>query len=77
MGNTAEKQYIEVLQSGIEKRYVIRLPVVGPYGVGKTCLARRLIQKKISDVSSTNGIDIMTQKCKVRLADKAWIFSKG
>ncbi|XP_052067016.1 uncharacterized protein LOC127706426 isoform X2 [Mytilus californianus] len=76
MGKAAEKQYREVLQSGVENRYMIRLPVVGPFGVGKTCLTRKLLRKKISDVTSTNGIDIMTQKCKVCLTDDTWIFSQ-
>ncbi|XP_071121311.1 uncharacterized protein [Mytilus edulis] len=75
MGKEAESQYREVLQTGVEKRHVIRLPIVGPYGVGKTCLTRRLLRKEISDVASTNGIEIMTQKCKVCLTDDTWIFS--
>lgn len=77
MGKEAESQYREVLQMGVEKRHVIRLPIVGPYGVGKTCLTRRLLRKEISDVASTNGIEIMTQKCKVCLTDDTWIFSNG
>ncbi|CAC5381163.1 RHOB [Mytilus coruscus] len=74
--DAAEKQYREVLQSGVENRYMIRLPVVGPSGVGKTCLTRKLLRKQISDVTSTNGIEIMTQKCKVCLTDDTWIFSE-
>lgn len=77
MGKETESQYREVLQTGVEKRYVIRLPVVGPFCVGKTCLTRRLLRKEISDVTSTNGIEIMTQKCKVCLTDDTWIFSHG
>ncbi|CAG2223090.1 unnamed protein product [Mytilus edulis] len=38
MGKEAEKQYRDILQSGVEKRYVIRLPIVGPFGVGKLVL---------------------------------------
>ncbi|XP_063411013.1 uncharacterized protein LOC134693963 [Mytilus trossulus] len=76
MGKAAEEQYREILQSGVENRYMIRLPVVGPFGVGKTCLTRKLLRKQISDVTSTNGIDIMTQKCKVCLTDDTWIFSQ-
>lgn len=78
MGKESEKQYRKVLQSdGVEKRYVIRLPVVGPFGVGKTCLTRRLLKTELSNVSSTNGIDIMIRKCKVRVKDGTWIFSNG
>ncbi|CAG2236534.1 unnamed protein product [Mytilus edulis] len=76
MGKAAEEQYREILQSGVENRYMIRLPVVGPFGVGKTCLTRKLLRKQIADVTSTNGIDIMTQKCKVCLTDDTWIFSQ-
>ncbi|XP_076115645.1 uncharacterized protein LOC143083262 [Mytilus galloprovincialis] len=75
MGKEVENQYRDVLRSGVEKRYVIRLPIVGPFSVGKTCLTRRLLRKEISDVTSTNGIEIMTQKCKVCLTDDTWIFS--
>ncbi|CAG2236231.1 unnamed protein product [Mytilus edulis] len=77
MGKTADEQYREILQSGVENRYMIRLPVVGPFGVGKTCLTRKLLRKQISDVTSTNGIDIMTQKCRVCLTDHTWIFLKN
>lgn len=77
MGKEVEHQYRDVLRSGVEKRYVIRLPIVGPFGVGKTCLTRRLLRKEISDVTSTNGIEIMTQKCKACLTDDTWIFSNG
>ncbi|CAC5366954.1 unnamed protein product [Mytilus coruscus] len=76
MGKESEEQYRKVLQSdGVEKRYVIRLPVVGPFGVGKTCLTRRLLRTELSNVSSTNGIEIMIRKCKVRVKDGTWIFS--
>lgn len=77
IGTSAVALYKDILQAGTESRHCIRLMIVGPYGVGKTCLMRRLLKKKIKDVTSTNGIDIMVFKCKVRLRDGTWIFSDG
>ncbi|OPL33497.1 neuralized pats1, partial [Mytilus galloprovincialis] len=33
MGKAAEEQYRDILQSGVENRYMIRLPVVGPFDI--------------------------------------------
>ncbi|CAC5416398.1 RHOB [Mytilus coruscus] len=84
MGKAAEEQYREVLQSCVENRYMERLPVVGLFGVRKTCLTRKLLRKQISDVTSTNGIEIMTQKypAEVQKADlfadlKGWSESEA
>ncbi|CAC5401747.1 unnamed protein product [Mytilus coruscus] len=75
MGKSAGALYKDILQAGTESRHCIRLMIVGPFGVGKTCLMRRLLKKGIKDVISTNGINIMVLRCKVRLSDGTWIFS--
>ncbi|XP_052084796.1 uncharacterized protein LOC127721991 [Mytilus californianus] len=75
IGKSAGALYKDILQAGTESRHCIRLMIVGPFGVGKTCLMRRLLKKDIRDVKSTNGINIMVLKCKVRLSDGTWIFS--
>ncbi|VDI50650.1 Hypothetical predicted protein, partial [Mytilus galloprovincialis] len=75
MGKSAGALYKDILQAGTESRHCIRLMIVGPFGVGKTCLMRRLLKKGINDVKSTNGINIMVLRCKVRLSDETWIFS--
>ena len=66
---------MEILKSGTERRYIIRIMIVGPFGVGKTCLLRRLLKKDIHDAISTNGIDI--SRCKVQLNNGRWIFDDG
>ena len=77
MGRNYSKLYIGILERGVERKYAIRIPIVGPFGVGKTCLLRRLLKKEIHDVESTDGINIMALRCKVRIKDRKWIFSKG
>ncbi|XP_045173248.2 uncharacterized protein LOC123534863 [Mercenaria mercenaria] len=51
------------LRDGKEKDRSIRINVVGNYRQGKTSLIRRLIGKKVIDVSSTDGIDVINYKC--------------
>ncbi|XP_076080106.1 uncharacterized protein LOC143050885 [Mytilus galloprovincialis] len=75
MGKSAGDLYKDILQGGTEARHCIRIMIVGPFGVGKTCLMRRLLKKDIKDVVSTNGINIMVLRCKVRLSDRTWIIS--
>lgn len=77
MWKKAGSLYKDILQGGMESRHCIRLMVVGPFGVGKTCLVRRLLKKNIKGVVSTDGINIMVQRCKIRLSDRTWIFSDG
>ena len=77
MGQNAGHLYKEILLSGVEKRHVIRIMIVGPFGVGKTCLMRRLLKKDLKGVTSTDGINIMIMRCKVRLKDGTWMFSEG
>ena len=69
--------YLKIIKSGTEKRYYIRLMIVGENGVGKTCLMRRLLGEGIDDVTSTDGIDVVTRKCKIGLSDGKWKLNKG
>ena len=77
MDEKDKKLYLEIIRSGTEKRYYIRLMIVGESGVGKTCLMRRLLGEGIDDVTSTDGIDVITRKCKIRVSDGEWIPTKG
>ncbi|XP_045171411.2 uncharacterized protein LOC123533695 [Mercenaria mercenaria] len=55
--------YERALRDGIEKDRSIRINIVGNYRQGKTSLMRRLLGRKVSDVSSTDGIDVIHYKC--------------
>ncbi|XP_076084161.1 uncharacterized protein LOC143054951 [Mytilus galloprovincialis] len=64
--------YLKLLESGSEKKRDIRLVVVGKQGAGKTSLIRRLFGEDITDVTSTNGIEIHKIKCKAMSDDGIW-----
>ncbi|XP_052096699.1 death-associated protein kinase dapk-1-like [Mytilus californianus] len=64
--------YLKLLESGSEKKKDIRLVVVGKNGAGKTSLIKRLFSEENTDVTSTNGIEIHTIKCKAMSDDGIW-----
>ncbi|XP_063407823.1 uncharacterized protein LOC134691303 isoform X1 [Mytilus trossulus] len=64
--------YLKLLESGSEKKRDIRLVVVGKKGAGKTSLIKRLFGEDITDVTSTNGIEIHKIKCKAKSDDGIW-----
>ncbi|XP_076116612.1 uncharacterized protein LOC143084091 [Mytilus galloprovincialis] len=64
--------YLKLLQSGSEKKRDIRLVIVGKKGAGKTSLIKKLFGEDITDVTSTNGIEICTIKCKAMSDDGVW-----
>ncbi|CAG2185930.1 unnamed protein product [Mytilus edulis] len=67
-------RYIELMQSSeMEKRYYVRIMVVGKESVGKTSLVRRLLLKNIDDVVSTDGVDIVVDQCKINIEDGSWL----
>ncbi|CAG2195642.1 unnamed protein product [Mytilus edulis] len=69
--------YLKLLESGSEKKRDIRLVIVGKKGAGKTSLIKRLFSEDIIDVTSTNGIEIHTVKCKAMSNDGIWKKSEG
>ncbi|VDI58566.1 Hypothetical predicted protein, partial [Mytilus galloprovincialis] len=68
--------YTEIIRTGTEIRYFVRIQIIGENGVGKTCLLRRLLKEDIDDVTSTDGVDIVVRKCKIRLRDGKWIIGQ-
>ncbi|XP_071142186.1 ankyrin-1-like [Mytilus edulis] len=64
--------YLKLLESGSEKKRDIRLVIVGKNGAGKTSLIKRLFSEENTDVTSTNGIEIHTIKCKAMSDDGIW-----
>ncbi|CAG2211643.1 unnamed protein product [Mytilus edulis] len=71
-------RYITLMQSSeIEKRYNVRIMIVGKESAGKTCLLRRLLKEDITDVTSTDGVDIVVRRCKINIEDGKWTIGKG
>lgn len=64
--------YIKMLEKGKVKTYNIRLMFVGLYGAGKTSTARRIMGRRIDDVTSTDGIDIHTGRCRIDIRNRKW-----
>ncbi|XP_063417182.1 uncharacterized protein LOC134699513 [Mytilus trossulus] len=64
--------YLKLLESGSEKKRDIRLVIVGKKGAGKTSLIKRLFGEDNTDVTSTNGIEIRSIKCKAMSDDGVW-----
>ncbi|XP_052097366.1 probable serine/threonine-protein kinase roco8 [Mytilus californianus] len=50
--------------------------IVGKESAGKTCLLRRLLKEGISDVSSTDGVDIVVRRCKINIENGKWTIGK-
>ncbi|XP_071147416.1 uncharacterized protein [Mytilus edulis] len=69
--------YKKLMQtSKTENRYFVRTMIVGKETVGKTCLLKRLLKEDISDVTSTDGVDIVVRRCKINIEDGKWIIGK-
>ncbi|CAG2203602.1 unnamed protein product [Mytilus edulis] len=70
-------RYNTLMQSSkCEKRYFVRIMIVGKESAGKTCLLRRLLKEDISDVTSTDGVDIVVRRCKINIEDGKWTIGK-
>lgn len=67
---------MEPIKSGKEIRKYVRIQVIGEGGVGKTSLVRRLLDKTIDGVESTDGIDIH-RNCQINTSTGEWVFDKG
>ncbi|VDI73775.1 Hypothetical predicted protein, partial [Mytilus galloprovincialis] len=63
-------------KSETEKRYFVRIMIVGKESAGKTCLLRRLLKEDIDDVTSTDGVDIVVRRCKINIEDGKWTIGK-
>ncbi|XP_053387278.1 uncharacterized protein LOC128551032 [Mercenaria mercenaria] len=56
----------KALVEGQERDLFVRINVVGYFAQGKTSLIRRLLNKPIDGVVSTDGIDVHIRKCKIK-----------
>jgi Cdc6-like AAA superfamily ATPase len=77
MGSRSISLYLKALREGRSPVYRLSILLTGAYGVGKTCIARRMLDKSIADVSSTNGIDVHISKCTAAVTDMAWHTGRG
>lgn len=75
MSKHDRKEFLKATKSGTTQRYNIRVMIVGKNSAGKTCLLRRLMNKSIDDVISTDGLDIERRKCKVDVKTGEWDLS--
>lgn len=66
-----------LVETKSEEMYYIRLVVLVQEGVSKTTLVKRLLQESISEVESTNGIEINVDKCGISLHNGEWKFHRG
>jgi GTPase SAR1 family protein len=69
--------YEKALADGMEQVCNIRVMIVGHFGVGKTVLTKRLMNKhQYIDISTripTEGIDVHVGKMTVNLIDGKWV----
>jgi GTPase SAR1 family protein len=77
MNEKDKEMYLDIIKSGTERRYYIRLMIIGENGVGKTCLMRRLLEEDIDEVTCADGIDVVISKSKIRHSDGKWILNEG
>ncbi|XP_013379953.1 uncharacterized protein LOC106151306 [Lingula anatina] len=90
-GNVKTFQYIDLKQGEFNERlrrlcesgkipvYRQRVAIVGPYGVGKTYLAKRLIHEEYikEEDANTTGVNIYRHRCVVHKAGRScWIRGK-
>ncbi|XP_071150425.1 probable serine/threonine-protein kinase pats1 [Mytilus edulis] len=74
MSKHDREEFLKATKSGTTQRYYIRVMIVGKNSAGKTCLLRRLMNKPIDDVISTDGLDIEKRKCQVDVKTGEWYF---
>lgn len=73
-----KERYNQMMQSTkTEKRYFARIMIVGQDKVGKTTLLRRLLKESTAGVSSTDGVDIAINRCKIDIESGKWTIGKG
>lgn len=76
MTEVNKKIYRKILEDGNEKRYYIKILILGKHGVGKSTLLKNLLNEPIDGVEPTDGIDIV-KKSKVNIKNGEWIFHEG
>ena len=66
--------YFMALEEGSEKDYNLRIMIVGHHGVGKTTVARKLMQETTENICSTEGIETQVKKARIDTQTGDWIY---
>ncbi|VDH97162.1 Hypothetical predicted protein [Mytilus galloprovincialis] len=74
-----KNKYIKLMESEKkEKRYFVRIMIVGKERAGKTCLMKRLLNKRFNkNEPSTDGVEIVVQRCKINIHNGKWKINKN
>lgn len=73
----SDKEFKDLLKSGSYKCYWNRIFLTGPFGVGKTALAKILVGEDVPEQrESTDGIWIYIGKAGMDIQERSWIFLK-
>lgn len=73
MNNHSANKLQVLLQDGWFRMYEARYMIVGEYGVGKTTLAKTLVEDKISPTrQATESIDLHVGKACINVEDGTW-----
>lgn len=70
-----DKEFKDLLKSGAYKCYWNRIYLTGPFGVGKTALAKILVGDEVPDKrEATDGIWIYIGRAGMDIQERRWIF---
>ena len=72
LGKRAVHLYLRALNKGEYVNNLIRCMFVGHFSVGKTTLARGLLQQDIRGIQSTDGIEVTLRKCYLDKETNEW-----
>ncbi|CAG2244109.1 unnamed protein product [Mytilus edulis] len=73
----SDKEFKDLLNSGSYKCYWNRIFLTGPFGVGKTALAKILVGEDVPEQrESTDGIWIYIGRAGMDIQERRWIFLK-
>lgn len=77
--NVLSQEYGKLInEQKLEKRYFVKIMIVGREHAGKTSLMRRLLKERFNEnEQSTDGVDIVTRRCKINIKNGQWEIGKG
>ncbi|KAK3105708.1 hypothetical protein FSP39_003934 [Pinctada imbricata] len=72
LGRKATLKYLRALKDDSAESNVIRVMLVGHYGVGKTTIAISLLDKPVKHLDSTDGIEVYINQCLYDSENGTW-----